>query len=184
MGCVGQAGCDPQKPALVTRGGSRVGGDVCPGIAWRPLSPVVSGSQEPSTFIAASFSRSVTFHCVSGASSESTQLCCWGHLAFLLTVNHPVRYRCAHGDLTSLADNRGQWPPRCPRTHIPAHPGSAPGHQGWLLGIAASLGTCLLTGMRLRRAPRGTPACRGTFGGPRKAVRDRFALQGGTEDFS
>ena len=44
-----QAGCDPQKPALVTRGGSRVGGDVCPGTAWRPLSPVVSGSQEPST---------------------------------------------------------------------------------------------------------------------------------------
>ena len=27
------------------------------------------------------------------------------------------------------------------------------------------------------------PACRGTFGGRRKAVRDRFALQGGTEDF-
>ena len=27
------------------------------------------------------------------------------------------------------------------------------------------------------------PACRGTFGGGRKAVRDRFALQGGTGDF-
>ena len=27
------------------------------------------------------------------------------------------------------------------------------------------------------------PACRGTFGGRRKAVRDRFALQGGTGDF-
>ena len=27
---------------------------------------------------------------------------------------------------------------------------------------------------------RGNPACRGTFGGRRKAVRDRFALQGGT----
>ena len=27
------------------------------------------------------------------------------------------------------------------------------------------------------------PACRGTFGGLRKAVRDRFALQGGTGDF-
>ena len=26
--------------------------------------------------------------------------------------------------------------------------------------------------------PSGTPACRGTFGGRRKAVRDRFALQG------
>ena len=25
--------------------------------------------------------------------------------------------------------------------------------------------------------------CRGTFGGRRKAVRDRLALQGGTEDF-
>ena len=32
-------------------------------------------------------------------------------------------------------------------------------------------------------SPRGTPACRGTFGGLRKAVRDRFALQGGTGDF-
>ena len=30
---------------------------------------------------------------------------------------------------------------------------------------------------------RGNPACRGTFGGRRKAVRDRFALQGGTGDF-
>ena len=28
--------------------------------------------------------------------------------------------------------------------------------------------------------PRGNPACRGTFGGRRKAVRDRLALQGGT----
>ena len=27
------------------------------------------------------------------------------------------------------------------------------------------------------------PACRGTFGGRRKAVRDRFALQGGTGHF-
>ena len=27
---------------------------------------------------------------------------------------------------------------------------------------------------------RGNPACRGTFGGRRKAVRDRLALQGGT----
>ena len=33
------------------------------------------------------------------------------------------------------------------------------------------------------RAPRGNPACRGTFGGRRKAVRDRLALQGGTGDF-
>ena len=32
-------------------------------------------------------------------------------------------------------------------------------------------------------SPRGNPACRGTFGGRRKAVRDRFALQGGTGDF-
>ena len=31
--------------------------------------------------------------------------------------------------------------------------------------------------------PRGNPACRGTFGGRRKAVRDRLALQGGTGDF-
>ena len=31
--------------------------------------------------------------------------------------------------------------------------------------------------------PRGNPACRATFGGRRKAVRDRFALQGGTGDF-
>ena len=31
--------------------------------------------------------------------------------------------------------------------------------------------------------PPGTPACRGTLGGRRKAVRDRFALQGGTGDF-
>ena len=30
---------------------------------------------------------------------------------------------------------------------------------------------------------RGNPACRGTFGGRRKAVRDRLALQGGTGDF-
>ena len=30
---------------------------------------------------------------------------------------------------------------------------------------------------------KGNPACRGTFGGRRKAVRDRFALQGGTGDF-
>ena len=32
-------------------------------------------------------------------------------------------------------------------------------------------------------SPRGNPACRGTFGGRRKAVRDRFALQGRTGDF-
>ena len=32
-------------------------------------------------------------------------------------------------------------------------------------------------------SPRGNPACRGTFGGRRKAVRDRLALQGGTGDF-
>ena len=31
--------------------------------------------------------------------------------------------------------------------------------------------------------PRGNPACRGTSGGRRKAVRDRLALQGGTGDF-
>ena len=31
--------------------------------------------------------------------------------------------------------------------------------------------------------PLGTPACRGNFGGRRTAVRDRFALQGGTGDF-
>ena len=31
-----------------------------------------------------------------------------------------------------------------------------------------------------RCCPRGNPACRGTFGGHRKAVRDCFALQGGT----
>ena len=30
---------------------------------------------------------------------------------------------------------------------------------------------------------RGNPACRGTFGGRRKAVWDRLALQGGTGDF-
>ena len=34
-----------------------------------------------------------------------------------------------------------------------------------------------------RCSPRGKPACRGTFGGRRKAVRDRLALQGGTGDF-
>ena len=36
--------------------------------------------------------------------------------------------------------------------------------------------------MRITRlgAPRGNPAFRGTFGGRRKAVRDRLALQGGT----
>ena len=33
------------------------------------------------------------------------------------------------------------------------------------------------------QTPRGNPACRGTFGGRRKAVRDRLALQGGTGDF-
>ena len=32
-------------------------------------------------------------------------------------------------------------------------------------------------------SPRGNPACRGSFGGRRKAVRDRLALQGGTGDF-
>ena len=31
--------------------------------------------------------------------------------------------------------------------------------------------------------PSGEPACQGTFGGRRKAVRDHFALQGGTGDF-
>ena len=35
----------------------------------------------------------------------------------------------------------------------------------------------------LPSSPRGNPACRGTFGGRRKAVRDRLALQGGTGDF-
>ena len=34
-----------------------------------------------------------------------------------------------------------------------------------------------------RCSPRGNPACRGTFGGRRKPVRDRLALQGGTGDF-
>ena len=29
----------------------------------------------------------------------------------------------------------------------------------------------------------GDPVCRGTFGGRRKAVKDRIALQGGTGDF-
>ena len=32
-------------------------------------------------------------------------------------------------------------------------------------------------------SPSPPPACRGTFGGRRKAVRDRLALQGGTGDF-
>ena len=35
----------------------------------------------------------------------------------------------------------------------------------------------------LRCSPRGNPVCRGTLGGRWKAVRDRFALQGGTGDF-
>ena len=34
-----------------------------------------------------------------------------------------------------------------------------------------------------RCSSRGNLACRGTFGGRRKAVRDRFALQGGTGHF-
>lgn len=81
------------RPAAIPRSGAGVGGAMCLGPSrWGPLSLLVSGSQEPSTFIAVSFSRSLTLHCVSGASSESTQLCCWGHLAFLFTVNHPVRY--------------------------------------------------------------------------------------------
>ena len=33
-------------------------------------------------------------------------------------------------------------------------------------------------------SPRGNPACRGTFGGRRKAVRDRLALQGGTRPWA
>ena len=37
--------------------------------------------------------------------------------------------------------------------------------------------------VELNSSPRGNPACRGTFGGRRKAVRDRLALQGGTGDF-
>ena len=39
------------------------------------------------------------------------------------------------------------------------------------------------TTVSLGVTPRGNPACRGTFGGRRKAVRDRLALQGGTGDF-
>ena len=35
-----------------------------------------------------------------------------------------------------------------------------------------------------RCSPRGNPACRGTFGGRVKGVRYRFALQGGTWNFS
>ena len=41
----------------------------------------------------------------------------------------------------------------------------------------------LPTPVFLPGSPRGTPACQGTFGGRRKAVRDRLALQGGTGDF-
>ena len=43
--------------------------------------------------------------------------------------------------------------------------------------------TILMTESKEELSPRGTPACRGTFGGRRKAVRDRLALQGGTGDF-
>ena len=35
----------------------------------------------------------------------------------------------------------------------------------------------------LKPSPRGTLSCRGTFGCRGKAVRERFALQGGTGDF-
>ena len=76
------------------------GGTGC--VSWaQQVGATVPGclsSQEPSTFIAVSFSRSLSLHCVSGASSESTQLCCWGHPAFLFTVNHPVRYRYCWSD--------------------------------------------------------------------------------------
>ena len=41
----------------------------------------------------------------------------------------------------------------------------------WLDGITNSMDMSL------------NPACRGTFGGRRKAARDRLALQGGTGDF-
>ena len=47
------------------------------------------------------------------------------------------------------------------------------GKEAWLPTVTEAL--CL----EPRCSPRGTPACRGTFGGRRKAVRDRLALQGG-----
>lgn len=61
-----------------------------------------------------------------------------------------------HTRLLTAWDSQGQRPPPAgPRTHVPAHPSSAPGHQGWLLGMEASPGTCLLAGMRIRRAGQG-----------------------------
>ena len=43
-----------------------------------------------------------------------------------------------------------------------------------------SLTLCAAGGFMGRQKISGNPACRGTFGGRRKAVRDRFAVQGGT----
>ena len=51
------------------------------------------------------------------------------------------------------------------------------------VAIRRGEGAQMKWGQNPRCYPRGNPACRGTFGGRMKAVRDRFALQGGTGDF-
>ena len=54
-------------------------------------------------------------------------------------------------------------------------------HQGSLQSVLACKNqpvVCLGKGPEKVLSPRGNPACRGAFGGRRKAVRDRLALQG------
>ena len=51
------------------------------------------------------------------------------------------------------------------------------------VAIRRGEGAQMKWGQNPRCYPRGNPACRGTFGGRMKAVRDRFTLQGGTGDF-
>ena len=83
------------------------------------------------------------------------------------------------------AEGRGNWEgaaAKGSRVLAPGRPGTPPRPRR---GIASPV--AIRSGDRAQRkrcrdprcSPRGNPACRGTFGGRRKAVRDRFALQAG-----
>ena len=60
---------------------------------------------------------------------------------------------------------------------------STAGGRGSVPGQGTKIPHATWRGQMNEYYPRGNPACRGTFGGRRKAVRDRLALQGGTGDF-
>ena len=162
---------------------------MCRGMKLRLPLELLRGSQAPRRAVCGTRECFRTMH--GGVSAPS----CYAfthRVAFEEVSGHRVLLKSGPG-------NRGQL--ACGTTHVARL--EFPREAGLILRCAGKAGNSFQTtqGNRLscrdqegegaqmkwcrdpRCSPRGNPACRGNFGGRRKGVRCRFALQDGTWDF-